>query len=118
VGRLKPERHPDLISEASLTRQSRGARARYPPPTVTLDYGSRLRLVAGQPDPADAAHFTIPYQLDGKDGVIDGWLRDEGVVLRPRAGKAAVENGEPAWDLAAPGAPATGPTTRPSTRPG
>ena len=79
-----------------------------------MDYGNVLRFFPGQPDAADRSHFTIAYQLDGTDGVIDGWLKDEGVILRPRNGRPAYEGTEDAWDLAAPGAPATAPqrTTR------
>ena len=82
---------------------------------ATLDYGNRLRVLAGRADPADPGHFTIPYRLDGRDGVIDGWLRDEGVRLQPRAGKLAFDDGEPAWDLTAPAAPATAPGTAPGS---
>lgn len=42
------------------------------------------RLFAGQPDPADASHFTIAYERDGPStrvsGVIDGWLQDDDTV--------------------------------------
>ena len=49
---------------------------------------SILRVLAGQPDPADATHFTIPYVLNGKPGVIDGRLRANGrVMLEPREGQ-------------------------------
>ena len=49
---------------------------------------SHLRVLAGQPDPADASHFTIPYVLNGKPGVIDGYLRANGrVMLEPRDGQ-------------------------------
>jgi hypothetical protein len=34
-----------------------------------------LRVFAGQVDPLDASHFTIEYELYGKRGVVDGWLR-------------------------------------------
>jgi hypothetical protein len=49
---------------------------------------SLLRILAGQPDPNDPTHFTIPYVLDGKPGVIDGFLRANGrVMLEPREGQ-------------------------------
>ena len=49
---------------------------------------SILRVLAGQPDPADGTHFTIPYILNGKPGVIDGRLRANGrVMLEPREGQ-------------------------------
>ena len=35
-----------------------------------------LRLYAGQADPADKSHFTIRYDINGAEGIIDGWLRD------------------------------------------
>jgi hypothetical protein len=48
----------------------------------------RLRLFAGQPDPADAAHFTIAYDIDGQPGVVDGRLKDDDTVeLKPTTGK-------------------------------
>ena len=37
-------------------------------------------LYAGQPDPVDGSHFTIPYSLGGKPGTIDGRLRRDGTV--------------------------------------
>jgi hypothetical protein len=40
-----------------------------------------LRLFAGQPDPNDASHFTIDYQIGEARGVIDGWLKEDGSVL-------------------------------------
>jgi hypothetical protein len=47
-----------------------------------------MRVFAGQPDPNDASHFTIGYELDGAPGVIDGWLvNDQTVVLEPRLGR-------------------------------
>lgn len=47
----------------------------------------RLRVFAGQPDPADAAHFTIAYDVDGQPGVIHGRLKDDDTVeLRPTTG--------------------------------
>jgi hypothetical protein len=35
-----------------------------------------LRIYAGQPDPADPSHFTIRYEVDGVEHIVDGWLRD------------------------------------------
>lgn len=58
------------------------------PGKLKVQYKQQLRVYAGQPDPADASHFTINYVLDGQPGVIDGWLKADGsVALRPRAGK-------------------------------
>lgn len=46
-----------------------------------------LRLYAGQRDPNDASRFTIPYALDGRQGVIEGALQDDGsVILTPDIG--------------------------------
>ena len=70
-----------------------------PPPTI--DYGNRLRFYAGQPDPNDSSHFTIAYQLDGRAGTIDGWMRNEGLELKPREGALVFENQGEAWRLPA-----------------
>ena len=49
----------------------------------------RLRLYAGQPDPTDASHLTIGYELDGKKGMIDCWLQDDDTVeMKVRDGPA------------------------------
>ena len=39
-----------------------------------------IRLYAGQPDPNDAAHFTIPYEIGDKKGVLDGFLKSNDKV--------------------------------------
>jgi len=58
------------------------------PGELTIQYHDQLRVYAAQPDPADASHFTMAYDLDGKPGVIDGWLKPDGsVVLKPPVGK-------------------------------
>jgi len=43
---------------------------------LTFPLGGKdvLRVFAGQPDPADPSHFTIRYQINGREGFIDGWL--------------------------------------------
>ena len=60
-------------------------------PSVTSHWGlalptaQKLRIYAGQPDLNDESHFTIPYEIDGKTDVIDGWLMpDDSVKLEPR----------------------------------
>ena len=53
---------------------------RYEMPLPGLRGAKHLRLFAGQPDPADAACFTIPYEIDGRTGWIDGTLREGGRV--------------------------------------
>ena len=42
-----------------------------------------IRLMAGQPDPDNPTHFTIPYVLDelNSTGTINGWVRNDGVTL-------------------------------------
>lgn len=49
-----------------------------------------LRFYAGQPDPADAAHFTIKYDLRNGSGIIDGRLNEDGetVALKIVSGPA------------------------------
>ena len=50
--------------------------------------GDRVRIYEGQPDPADATHFTIDYDLNGQRGTIDGNLDEkEWVTFAPRSGK-------------------------------
>ena len=80
-------------------------------PAVPIKYGSRLRVFAGQPDPKDEGRFTIDYELDGRRGTIDGRLRGDRVVLRPRDGRRAsaetvqkIPNpgSDEVWDLTAP----------------
>jgi hypothetical protein len=39
-----------------------------------------FRLYAGRADPADPSHFTIAYEIDGKPGTIDGYLKLNGDV--------------------------------------
>jgi hypothetical protein len=40
------------------------------------------RFFAGRPDPNDPSHFTIPFQTHGSEGIVDGWLEDDGDGLR------------------------------------
>jgi hypothetical protein len=53
------------------------------------------RIFAGQPDPADASHFTIEYEWpDGIHGILDGYLRDDDnfdIRIRPGPGDVASE---------------------------
>jgi len=45
----------------------------------------RVRIFSGQVDPDDPAHFTIRYQMWGKEDVLDGKLDDaDQVTLTPR----------------------------------
>jgi WD40 repeat protein len=46
-----------------------------------------FKVMAGQPDAADASHFTIDYYFNGQRGTIDGWLcNDDTVRLQPQVG--------------------------------
>lgn len=45
---------------------------------------SNLRFYAGQCDPADASHFTIMFESDGKKRTIDGWLLDDPSAVHVR----------------------------------
>ena len=75
-----------------------------------------LTLFAGQPDPDDASHFTIPYAFGENAGVIDGWVSEDKLVLKPRLGDVSVAQGQQTWVLGA--AAAANPSTRPATGPG
>lgn len=50
-----------------------------------------LRLYAGQADPNDPTHFTITWELTDNPpthGVLDGWVREDGVDLERREAPA------------------------------
>lgn len=49
--------------------------------TITLQPSDKLRIFAGQPDPNDDSHFTIDYLLNGTRHTLDGWLKEDGVVI-------------------------------------
>jgi hypothetical protein len=36
--------------------------------------GKHVHVFSGQPDVANAAHFTMGYEINGQAGTIDGWL--------------------------------------------
>ena len=40
------------------------------------------RFFAGQADPADPSHFTIPFENSGSRGTIEGWLEGDGDRVR------------------------------------
>lgn len=42
----------------------------------TLKALPNVRVFAGQPDPADPAHFTIRYEFNGKRYIVDGCLKE------------------------------------------
>jgi hypothetical protein len=50
------------------------------PGLIHIEGPGLFRFYAGQPDPADASHFTIGYDLDGRHGTIHGRLKDNGTV--------------------------------------
>jgi hypothetical protein len=72
------------------------------PGHMRVDRRDVLRIYAGQPDPADASHFTIAYTLDGTPGTIDGRLLDnDRVDLKPRTGAVVGERWYPRAAIAA-----------------
>jgi hypothetical protein len=65
------------------------------PGEVRVESPYRFRFYAAQPDPADASHFTIDYDLNDTRGKIHGRLKDDGTIdLKPEAGTVAL----PVWD--------------------
>ncbi|MGB7160754.1 MAG: hypothetical protein WBD40_22005 [Tepidisphaeraceae bacterium] len=77
--------------------------------SFTTQRGRALTLFAGQADPEDPSHFTIPYEIDGQSGMIDGWIRDDNLLLTPRTGIPKPEGNLQRWELG------TSSTTAPST---
>jgi hypothetical protein len=51
---------------------------------LLVDFSTRIRVFAGQPDPADASHFTIVMELDGEPRTLDGWLLDDDTIKLER----------------------------------
>jgi hypothetical protein len=43
---------------------------------VSVPVRERIRIYAGQADPADPTHFTVRYTEDGNDAVADGYVDD------------------------------------------
>lgn len=65
------------------------------------------RVCAGQADPANPSHLTFAYDIDGRPGTIDGWLKDgDRLMLEPRAGRLVRWNSgeEYVWDVSPPAA--------------
>jgi hypothetical protein len=57
----------------------------YVPPRYAPKKPPVVRIYAGQPDPNDASHFTIAYQMWGQSDTIDGRLLDnDSVTMTPR----------------------------------
>jgi hypothetical protein len=95
--RLAP---PDLTSVTRLTDGSHTAKR-----------GPALTIYAGHADGADPTHFTIPYEIDGARGVIDGWVRNYELVMKPR-GIPKFDSSQQVWELDV-SPPATAQTTAP-----
>jgi hypothetical protein len=57
---------------------------RFVPPTDTIDIPKncqRLKVFAGQLDPADRSHFTFDYDTDGARHTVDAWLNNQDQLL-------------------------------------
>jgi len=51
-------------------------------------FGGPLRIFNGHPDAEDPTHFMIDFELAGKRGTIDGWLRNDAYAdLQVRAAR-------------------------------
>ncbi len=100
-----PDTRRDEIGVTPLAVRDGGVGA-----VTKLRKANVVRFLAGQPDPADASRFTIPYTIDGRPGVIDGHVGDAGLLLRPREGKGVGDGRGVGWDLRA-----TPPASAPST---
>jgi hypothetical protein len=73
--------------ELAIPRESSESLAPGQSLPLALSLDDVLRLFAGQIDPADSSHFAIVYELNGKRGSIDGWLKsDDSVILEVRDG--------------------------------
>lgn len=64
-----------------------------------VDPGAYLRIMTGSADIKDPTHFTIPYRFGDSEGVVDGWLREDAIELRPRDGQIQPQS---SWMLPAP----------------
>jgi hypothetical protein len=83
--------------------------------SILLSPSQRFRLYTGEADPADHAHFTMKYDVDGELGTIDGRLLDqardfmnrtsEGVEFRVRDGPALAGRPHPPGMIVWPGMP-------------
>jgi hypothetical protein len=117
TGELTPSRQYELElilpdsepTEVAVTRRQRSRGDPAGPTMTTMKPINQLRMLGGAPDPADASHFTIQFELDGQPGVIDGWLRDDSLMLTPRQGRPVPSTAHPHWDLL----PATQPAAKP-----
>lgn len=79
----------DVLSRATLRPGSRPKQLWYGIPSLSLARADRITLLAGQLDPADDAHFTFDYLLNGLPGTVDGRLgKDDNVTFAIRSGPA------------------------------
>ena len=104
----------EMRSRNSVVTITRGTDRNHP--GTEFDERGLFRIYAGQIDPGDATHFTIPYELDGKPGVIDGRLTGGSpiVELFPRQGTIVDRRGNTeVWDPSATPTSAL-PTTAPA----
>jgi hypothetical protein len=83
VVRLYPSSWVPVLSHTIRPAGLRAAPAVDPRPGLSTGFffaadpaRHRLRILAGQPDPADASRFTIDYDVDGKPGTVRGQLVD------------------------------------------
>ena len=78
-----------VMRPATLGSSPFVTRTNWQPPAPVPKWGD-LTLLAGQPDWADASHFTIPYQTPAGNGTIDGWLQpDDTLKFQVRDGPLA-----------------------------
>lgn len=81
---------PHVIEPASFNRPLRDV-----PSIFAIDVmdsfapHTDIRIYAGQPDPADASHFTIRYESRGATHIVDGFLGGDGRVTMKRRHEAA-----------------------------
>jgi hypothetical protein len=61
--------------------------------------GPYLRMMTGAADAEDPTHFTIPYRFGDATGIVDGWLREDAIELRPQEGEIQPQS---SWTLPAP----------------
>ena len=91
--------HPRVFA-ASMLRPGKQVRRHDDTVRIRLGPDERLRLYAGQPDPADPSRFTIDCVVAGERGTIEGrLLADDVVTFRPIAGEALKRRWRP-WDRA------------------
>ena len=113
---------PSVIELGTIGREPKYISAHGGTFSAYVSASERLRVFAGQPDPADKSHFTFDYEIEyqgnSKRGTFDGWLKDnDRVVLKPRIGERRPPYG---WQpglmhgLSPNGGAATSPASKPS----